>query len=401
MTGVPSRSMPLRVLCVHNAYQHAGGEDSVFRNETALLEAAGHVVERFLVSNDEISGPIGRIRTALTASYSLRGRRMISDKIKEFRPGVVHVHNFFPQLSLAIFDACSDAGIASVWTLHNFRVACANGLLFRDGKVCEDCIGRLPAPAVRHRCYRNSYVGTAAVAAMIGYHSLRGTWHHKVERFIALNDFARDVFVRSGLPADRVVIKPNFSPPLPEPTSRGERRGALFVGRLSKEKGVHTLVEAWARLDVPLTIIGDGPKRAEVEAMFAILPPQRLTWLGEASSERIATELSLGGIYVWPGCGEAYGLAYLEAQAAGLPVVAQATAGVPEVVMDGKSGILTREGDAIAFAGAVARLLDHPDQRRAMGLAAKDFVFNERSLSAASRRLDIILQQHLGERYGR
>ena len=153
--------------------------------------------------------------------------------------------------------------------------------------------------------------------------------------------------------------------------------------------------------DWTLTIIGDGPKRAEVEAMFAILPPQRLTWLGEASSERIATELSLGGIYVWPGCGEAYGLAYLEAQAAGLPVVAQATAGVPEVVMDGKSGILTREGDTIAFAGAVARLLDHPDQRRAMGLAAKDFVFNERSLSAASRRLDIILQQHLGERYGR
>jgi glycosyltransferase involved in cell wall biosynthesis len=150
-----------------------------------------------------------------------------------------------------------------------------------------------------------------------------------------------------------------------------------------------------------LTVIGDGPKLAEVKAMFAAFDPQRIAWLGQKSAGEIAAELGSGGIYVWPGCGEAYGLAYLEAAAAGLPAVAQSTAGVPEVVIEGETGILTQDGDVGAFAAAIARLLDDPDRQRSMGAAARRFVVGERSLTAASKRLDTILQQHLGERYAR
>jgi glycosyltransferase involved in cell wall biosynthesis len=150
-----------------------------------------------------------------------------------------------------------------------------------------------------------------------------------------------------------------------------------------------------------LTIIGDGPKRSEVKSMFAAIAPERLVWLGQLSVEEIAAELGSGGIYVWPGRGEAYGLAYLEAQAAGLPVVAQATAGVPEVVVDGVTGLLTPDGDLSAFANAIAALLDDGDKQRTMGAAARRFVVDERSLDAASNRLDLILRQYLGEHYGR
>ncbi len=153
--------------------------------------------------------------------------------------------------------------------------------------------------------------------------------------------------------------------------------------------------------DWTLTIIGDGPKRAEVRDMFATFGEQRIDWAGEKAAAELVAELSRGGIYVWPGCGEAYGLAYLEAQAAGLPVVAQATAGVPEVVVNGTTGILTPDGDLAAFADAIAALLANPGRRQGMGLAARRFVQTERSLEAASTRLDAILQQHLGERYAR
>ncbi|NLR98305.1 glycosyltransferase family 4 protein [Rhizobium sp. P38BS-XIX] len=151
--------------------------------------------------------------------------------------------------------------------------------------------------------------------------------------------------------------------------------------------------------DWTLTIIGDGPMRAEVRSLFSAMGERRITWRGELPTTEIAHELATAGLYVWPGCNEAYGLAYLEAQAAGLPVVAQATAGVPEVVMANKTGLLTPEGDIAAYADAIVQLLQDRKQRQTMANAAYDFVHHERSLVAASKRLRTILRNHLGETY--
>ncbi|HEY0123729.1 MAG TPA: glycosyltransferase family 4 protein [Rhizobium sp.] len=149
--------------------------------------------------------------------------------------------------------------------------------------------------------------------------------------------------------------------------------------------------------DWTLTVIGEGPMRAEVRTLFSGLDGDRITWLGERTAPEIVAELRAGGIYVWPGCGEAYGLAYLEAQAAGLPVVAQATAGVPEVVKNETTGILTPDGDLKAYADAIARLLGDDGDRSVMAQAAHRFVHEERSLSGASKRLETILRKHLGD----
>ncbi|KAA1179926.1 glycosyltransferase family 4 protein [Rhizobium tropici] len=149
--------------------------------------------------------------------------------------------------------------------------------------------------------------------------------------------------------------------------------------------------------DWTLTIIGDGPMRTEVRSLFSTFEERRIEWRGERSTLEIAEELASSGLYVWPGCNEAYGLAYLEAQAAGLPVIAQATAGVPEVVMAGKTGLLTPEGDLEAYADAISQLLGDQHQRQAMADAAYSFVHQERSLSAASKRLETILRNYLGD----
>ncbi|NTF90696.1 glycosyltransferase family 4 protein [Agrobacterium rhizogenes] len=173
------------------------------------------------------------------------------------------------------------------------------------------------------------------------------------------------------------------------------RRGDKFDSYVLLAQALELIRER----DWTLTIIGDGPMRAEARALFSGFDSDRITWLGERTAPEIVEELRAGGIYVWPGCGEAYGLAYLEAQAAGLPIVAQATAGVPEVVMNGVTGILTPEGDLKAYADAIARLLSDDGERSAMAKAAHRFVHEERSLTAASKRLETILRKHLGDPY--
>ncbi|BCH58216.1 glycosyl transferase [Agrobacterium vitis] len=146
-----------------------------------------------------------------------------------------------------------------------------------------------------------------------------------------------------------------------------------------------------------LKVVGDGPCGAEVRALFSRFPSDRVEFLGEQPPQVVAEILSTASVYVWPGHGEAYGLAYLEAQAAGLPVVAEAVAGVPEVVAPGITGFLTPPGDAPAYAKAIETLLTDASQRQTMALAARQMVEHDRSIEAASARLSTVLEQCLGD----
>ncbi len=186
--------------------------------------------------------------------------------------------------------------------------------------------------------------------------------------------------------------------PTPEPT----RLITVAMMRAGdKMQSYAMLAEALATIrDKPwtLSIIGDGPMRGEVERLFSTFEPGRIDWLGERGADDIVQELGRSGIYAWPGCGEAYGLAYLEAQAAGLPVVAQDTAGVPEVVQSGLTGLLTTEGDIAAYASAISELLDDASKRTEMANAARRFVLAERSLAIAAKSIDEILCRYTGRK---
>jgi glycosyltransferase involved in cell wall biosynthesis len=154
----------------------------------------------------------------------------------------------------------------------------------------------------------------------------------------------------------------------------------------------HLLDEDWR-----LSLVGDGPERAAVEAAFSNIPADRLRWLGELKPAEISAVLSSACLYVWPGHGEAYGLAYLEAQAAGLPVVAEAVAGVPEVVLHERTGLLTTPGDPRIYAEAIRQLLRDAVRRQAYSEAARQFVAAERSLASATKTLDTILRTAVKE----
>ena len=279
---------------------------------------------------------------------------------------VLHVHNTFPLISPALYWAAASARVPVVQTLHNFRLLCPQAMLLREGRVCRDCVGSVPLPAVRHGCYRGSRAQTAVLAGMLVLHRGLGTWQRKVQRYVALSDFCRDEFVRGGLPAERIAIKPNFVN-APAPPSTVERRGILFVGRLSPEKGIATLLSAAATLPPgSLYLAGDGPEAARVAGVPGLLTLGNLA--PRAVADAMASAVAVVVPSIWP---EAFGLVAVEAFAMATPVIASRIGALAAIVEDGVTGLHAVAGDTVNLAARLRWALEHPAEMARMGAAAR------------------------------
>ena len=359
----------MRLLFAHNYYQQGGGEDAVVANERSLLADRGHEVRMFSVSNEAIDGVWSKIRTAWQAPYSQNARKSMAKSIAEFSPDVVHVHNFFPLLTPSIYDACRNARVPVVQTLHNYRTICPGALLMCGGRPYERCIRGSPYRAVLHRCYRGSLLGSMAVARVVDVHRKKGTWRTKVNCYIALTAFAKTKFVEAGFPPDKIVVKPNFVEDRQAQAADGiSREGALFVGRLSPEKGVHTLLRAWSSLDVPLRVIGAGPlldaARSDVGAKIQVL--------GRKPAGAVAAEMSRAAFQIMPSeWYEGFPMTLAEAFCHGLPVIASRLGAMAEIIEDGVTGLHFTPGDADDLAAMVRWATEHPKEMRRMGTNAR------------------------------
>ena len=360
-----------RVLFVHNAYQQAGGEDSVVDDEIALLRDRGHDVFEMRRDNHEIED-ISRASLALQALWSTHTHRQTVAEIERHRPDVVHVHNTLPLVSPSVFWACAQAGVPVVQTLHNFRIACPQAMFLRDGRVCESCIGRVPLPALRHGCYRDSRVQTAIVVGMFSLHRGLGTWRNKVTRYIALNEFCRTKFVQAGLPAERIVVKPNFAKADGGETP-GPRHGFLFVGRLSPEKGIDVLARAWDECcGMSLAVAGTGSAAGLLENRVGV------TLLGSLSQPQVRGAMQRAIALVMPSLWyENFPRTLVEAFGAGLPVIASRLGAMAELIEPGITGLLFEPGDAQDLAEVLRWAQQHPDRMAEMGRNARQR-FNER-----------------------
>jgi glycosyltransferase involved in cell wall biosynthesis len=287
------------------------------------------------------------------------------------RPALVHVHNTLPVVSPAVYYAARRAGVALVQTLHNYRLLCPSAVLFRQGAVCEACLHLTMAlPAIRYGCYRGSRAASAAVATTSALQRVFGTWHRCVDLFVALTDFARGKFIQGGLPPDRIVVKPNFAPDRVVGQADGDY--ALFVGRLSPEKGIQPLLTAWQRLGgrIRLRIIGDGPEVPAVTA--AIRAGAAIDYVGRQNPDAVGAAMAGAKFLIFPSIWyETFGLTIIEAYAAGLPVLASDLGAMADLVQEGVTGLRFRPGDAEHLAQRVEWALAHPDDLRAMGRNAR------------------------------
>jgi glycosyltransferase involved in cell wall biosynthesis len=353
----------MKVLIVHNRYQQPGGEETAVANEQALLDAHGWQTCLWCVANDRIARPRDKLAVAVRTAYSRPARRQMALAIAESAPDVVHVHNFFPLLSPSIYDAARAAGVATVQTLHNYRTICAQAALSRDDRPCEDCIRGSPYRAVLHGCYRGSRIGSLAVAKMISTHRRRGTWVHKIDRFIALSNFAKSKFVNAGFPAERIDVKPNFAEDLGV-DAPSERAGALYVGRLGFEKGIGTMLRAWRGLDLPLRIVGDGP----LSELVANTDVANVKGLGHRPPAEVRAEMAKAAFLVLPSqVYENFPITIAEAFCQGLPVIASRIGALAEIIEEGSTGLLFSPGDADDLRSKAHWARQHPTAMRLMG----------------------------------
>ena len=374
----------MKVLIVHNEYREPGGEEKVVDAETRLLRENGVEVRELRFRSADVKGAFGALRTAWELPHSERSKERVAEALREFRPNLMHVHNFFPVATPAIFEAAREAGVRSVLTLHNYRILCVNGLLLREGQPCELCIERRgPTSGVVHACYNNSRLASATVARMIHEHQRRGTWHKLVDRFIVLTEFAKSRYVKAGLDPARFAVKPNF---LFDPGaaatggSAGGRPQVLFVGRLSHEKGLGTLLRAKAGAGgganssssgYDLHIVGDGPLREEVKAAAA--KDASVIWHGFRNAEQVRAHLLAADILVFPSeCYENFPITLLEAMAAARPALISRIGGLPELLAEGKEGLFFTPGSAEDLANRLSAALRDQAQLGRMGQAARE-----------------------------
>jgi glycosyltransferase involved in cell wall biosynthesis len=381
----------MRVAFVHNHYRTdtPSGEDTAVELETRLLRDAGCEVSRYSRASDEIAefSRAQKAALALRAIWSREDQARLSAFLDESQPDIAHVHNTFPLISPAAIATVAARGIPVVATLHNFRTFCVNAQLFRDGKPCEACVGRSPLPGLAHRCYRKSLPMSATIAAGIALHRRLGTWSRQVTRFIALSRFARQRFVASGLPADRLDVIPNFVE-RPDAAERREHGDYfLYLGRINFEKGLDFLASAWSPDMGKLMVVGNGPTRAAVEP--ELRRRGNVTFLDTQPHERAMEILAGARALIMPSrVYEGSPVALAEAYARGVPVIGPRHGAFGEYIVDGVTGRLFESGDSGDLARCI-RQMNSADETRGM-IEGSRAAYEE--LFTAERHLDGLLK---------
>ncbi|MFZ0256826.1 MAG: glycosyltransferase family 4 protein [Gammaproteobacteria bacterium] len=372
----------------------------VFENECRLLRSAGHEVTPLRLSNDQIddSTPLAQLRAGLGTVWSPWGYRVVKGVIAQVHPHVAHFHNTFALLSPSVYAACRRSGVPVVQTLHNYRLICPSGLLFRRGEPCEVCVGRVPWRAIQHRCYRDSRLASSAVTAMLAVNRGIGTFRWGVDRYIALTRFAAQRLIAGGLPRERISVKPNFLPDPPSPRE-GMENFVLYVGRLSREKGVGTLLKALRLFDTcSLKILGTGPLEGALRQQ-AVGLDGRVLFLGQRPREEVTDFMQRTALVVIPSeWYEGFPMVVLEAYACAKPVVASSIGSLDGLVLDRITGRKFKSGDAVDLARVLREALSDHRALIEMGQHARQHFEQHFSAPANLEALLTIYREALGRR---
>ena len=432
----------MKILLVHNYYGSSApsGENKVFEAEKAMLEKHGHEVAVYTRHSDEIRGTrngewgtvsriCGMVKGALCTVGNPFVARVVAKKCRKFKPDVVHFHNTFPLISpLAVRAASKYAPV--VMTLHNYRTACAAGVPTREGKVCSLCLNKkCVCDGVKHRCYRGSLAATLPLALNIMlYRKSLPKW---VSRFIVLSEFQKRKMVEYGWPEEKIAVKGNFVGCFnAESQSRRERRGdsdsahsvspwlcveknknqIVYVGRLSKEKGVDTLIKAFGELvssaekqsgrnsvalplchsalkNLKLVIVGDGVDRASLEKLAKGLNVEFVGQKPSVEARRIVAESK--ALVSPSACWETFGLAAVEAMTVGVPSVVSNVGALPDIVQGGRLGEVFEAGNVKACAEAIKRLLSRSDYDDMCAMAKHEVETKYSEVAGYKRLMDI------------
>lgn len=360
-----------KIAVIHNDYNIMGGETAVVDNETRLLKKNGIEVLSIIYSNAEIYklSLLKRIGVLLKSNWNLRTAKQIVKEVKEFNPDLVHIHNFWFMITPAVHFYLKKEGFTIVQTLHNYRLACLNGLFSKNDKPCSLCLKkRNYLHGILYKCYKGSLIHSYLLSRMLKKGRRKGVWSSCIDKYIVLTHFASKKFIEYGLPERKIVVKPNFVICEKSENIHEIKASIFYAGRLSQEKGIHTLIKIAIGGCHNIVVAGEGPMRNELENV------QNITLLGYLSQKQINEQMSNVKILLFPTqVYEGMPLVLLEAMANGLPVIASKIGGIPEIIKDGYNGYLIDEpSDYDAFIKKIKILMENESLRMKLSKNAFD-----------------------------
>jgi glycosyltransferase involved in cell wall biosynthesis len=393
----------MKILYAWNLYQQQGGENMWYPSEPALLKENGHEVCFYERDNSDIArmGALGKASLLWRTTWASDTYHDVRTMLRREKPDVVHVYNTLALVSPSIFHACAAEGVPVVQTHYNYRSVCPAATLLRNARICEECIDHSLMRSVKYACYRESKIQTAALATSIAVHRAIGTWTKCVQVFIVPTEFMKHKLA-AGLPVDRIEVRPNWHDPDPGMRSVPGARNLLFIGRLSEEKGAGVLLKTWAAAPdlPPVRILGDGPMKSDVEAAAASDP--RIQYLGRQPHDRVLEELRTAGCLFVPALWyEAFPHTLLEAAASGAPILASNVGTLPDVVEDGKTGLLFDPFDLSDVAAKIRAFFMDSTDRNAISHAARKKFEDEFTAAKALENLTRIYNLAIRRKAGK
>jgi glycosyltransferase involved in cell wall biosynthesis len=394
----------MRVAMANNYYYLKGGAERVLFEEKKMLEARNHRVavfsqthpsnasspyaEYFLPFKDwQNASWLGRVPTALKIIYDRRVGRSFERFLEAAEPDLVHAHNIYGGLTTSILDATQQRNIPVVMTLHDYKLICPSYLMLNRGSVCEDCQGTRFIHCLLNRCHKESLTASGVYCI----ESYLNRWLGKydaVRYFICPSRFSLRKHAEHGIPKDRLLYIPNFINAGEHEPAYEKGGYALFVGRLSKEKGIATLLHAAQNLGVPVRIVGDGPLRADYDRYVQEHQMAHVMLEGYKSGADLKSLYANAAFLVIPSeWYENAPMTILEACAFGKPVIGSHIGGISEMIEPGRTGLLFAPGDASELAECIRTLWADKSLRSQMGHAARDKVEKEFSAEVHYERL--------------
>lgn len=368
----------MKILVVHNRYLFAGGEDRVVELETDLLKSKGDEVVEYFRSNAE-AYLISR-KKQLQAAFegmtrSRRTYRELLDLIKKHQPDVAHFHNPFFMMTPSAYDVCYDNNIPIIQSLHNYRFLCANGVFFRDGKVCERCLEVGGRFGVLAKCIHGSFLKSFVSTGILRSYRQRKVLQKRVSAFIAPSQFCKEMYCRyANLAPEKVIVKPHFLEDPGNVQEKGEY--ALYAGAIRDYKGISTLLESWKSIsDFPLKLIGSIPPAGLHLQEF--MKQKNIEFLGEKPFQEALLYIKKAAFIIVPSvCYETFSRVIIEAYAFGKPVIASDIGAIRERIIDGETGFLFKPGDERDLAVKVRRFIEDPQMVERMGKSARQVYEN-------------------------
>jgi glycosyltransferase involved in cell wall biosynthesis len=386
----------MKILLVHNFYQQFGGEDAVAGAEKRLLEDHRDEVVTYTRHNNEIKEYNFYEKTSFTLQtiFSSRTNKEITEIIRKFSPDVAYIHNVFPLISPSLYYTLHALGVPTVQVIHNFRLLCPNGWFYTQGQVCERCKYGNYLNAVRYRCYRESHLLSALYAAAIGIGRVTGVME-KISAFVCLTEFSKQKLLEIKVPEEKIFVRPNYVDATATTPQPGRGKHVVYLGRLSIEKGIWTLIQAFEQLkDVALKIVGTGPLEASLKSYVQERGLTNVSFLGFRQGQDKWEILKNSLCTIVPSeWYENFPVVVLEAYAAAKPVIGSNLGSLPYVVEDGKSGLLFEPGNVSDLAEKVRSLLARPAERERMGKYCRTLVESKYNPERSYETLKTIFTQ--------